>query len=277
MNKVICPVDFSDVSRVALQVAAKIAVDANVELIALHIANVPLKDLGGHSYEPFVLEDSMKSEEAMLKDWIKQLPLDQSILTYKVIIKNGFLLEELSELGDRSSLIVSGSSGSHDFVNKLMGSLTSDIFFKGVSPVLIIPKSFQHKSFQNICFATDLMAPPQGDVKGVLQLANSWAAHISFLSVMDNTKKIDIESVEQAFVHQYLKDAHNSNTSFHLNQASNPVQGIKHFMEKNKTDLLVLTHRDRSFWEGLFQKSTTGEFIWHTEVPLLLFHHVVEK
>jgi len=276
MNKIICPVDFSVLSRVALQVSAQLAVDFKVELIAIHVAHIPVSPIGEESYFPAAIEN-MKVEEDLLKQWIKQLPIEQTLLNYKVIAKSGFLLEELSELGDRSTLIVSGSAGMDDLVTRLMGTITSDLFFKGVSPVLLIPKGFEVKRFSNICFATDLMSPPQWDVHEIIAMAQCWGAHLAFLSVMDDAKIIDIERVEESFVHQYLKDTKYSNASFHLNQASNPVQGIKHFMQMNKTDLLVLTHRDRTFWQGLFEKSVSGEFIAHPEVPLLLFHHVVEN
>lgn len=278
MNKIICPVDFSPLSHMALKVAAKLAVDFNVELTVLHVVHFPIaNELPDQAILATGILDDLEKEKKKLTQWLHDLAPEHNALKSKVIVKTGFLLEELHALGDRESLIVSGTSGTNDFTNKLLGSITGDIFYKGVSPVLLIPQAYHHQPFLNICFATDLMAAPQWDVHEIIALGRRWGAHIAFLSVMDDVKRIDVEAVENSFVHQYLRDSGYENTSFHLSQASSPVEGIKAFMREQKTDLLVLTHKERSFWRALFEKSTSGAFVAHPEMPVLLFHEGPEK
>jgi nucleotide-binding universal stress UspA family protein len=178
---------------------------------------------------------------------------------------------------DSESLIVSGTSGMHNFTSKLMGSVTQEIFNQLPSSLLIIPANFEFTSFKRICFATDLMSPLKWDVEELLELSKKWEAHISFFSVLDESKLIDVEVIGDSFVHHYLKDLKYAYTSFHLNQADSAVQGIRKFVHDDKSDLLVLTHKDRTFWAGLFEKSVSGEFLANTEIPVLIFHQEVDK
>jgi nucleotide-binding universal stress UspA family protein len=48
------------------------------------------------------------------------------------------------------------------------------------------------------------------------------------------------------------------------------ISRIKRYCQKNKIDLLVLFHRQRSFLHGLFHESITGALIQHTAIPLLI-------
>ncbi len=278
MNKIICPVDFSPLSHVALHVAARLAIDFNVELYVLHVVHYPMaNEFPDQALISTAVVEELEEEKIQMKQWVNDLPVDQAVLRSKQFVKIGFLLEELDELSDRESLIVSGTSGTNDFINKLLGSITGDIFYKGESPVLLIPQGYQYKPFANICFATDLMSAPQWVVHQIIDIGRVWAAHIAFLSVMDDVKRIDVEAVEDSFVHQHLKDSDYAHTSFHLSQASSPVQGIKAFIREHQTDLLVLTHKERSFWRALCEKSTSGAFVAHPEIPVLLFHQEREK
>ncbi|MBY0383728.1 universal stress protein [bacterium] len=278
MKKIICPVDFSALSQVALHVAAQLSIDFKTELWVVHVAHFVVgNEVVDQSLASTGVVEDMEKERLQLQSLVKTLPLDQSLLRTKMIVKAGYLTEELQDLGDAESLIVSGTSGTHDWINKLLGSITGELFFKGNTPVLMIPKGYQYKPFSHICFATDLMSTPQWNLDVMLEMAEVWGAHLAVLNVMDDTKRVDVESVEESFVHQYLQKSRYDKTSFHVCQASSPIKGIKKFVKEQHMDLLVLTHRKRSFWAALLENSTSEEFVAHPEIPVLLFHESAEK
>ena len=52
--------------------------------------------------------------------------------------------------------------------------------------------------------------------------------------------------------------------------ADRPADGILHAAQADKTDLVVMLARPRSFWGQLFHRSVTAEVLLHSPVPVLV-------
>jgi universal stress protein A len=272
MKQVICPIDFSDLSKKSLSFAAEFAAKLNFSLLVVHVVHyVTSSDTNG-AIENIDIADNYKEEEKQLKHWVEQIAYEYPDLHVNSLIKVGLLSDVIAQIETPNTIVVSGTSGTSDFLSRLLGSVTQELFHQVSSPVIVIPKTYGDFKLTNVCYATDLLHEHQDHLTDVSNWVARFGACMQVLSVMEDLKHIDIEAVGKSFLNQYHKQHTFSNVTFHIKEASSPSKGIRAFVKEHDCDMLVLTHKERDFWSSIFEKSTSGEFIANSEVPVLVFH-----
>ena len=159
-----------------------------------------------------------------------------------------------------------GTQGASGLKEIFMGSMTVGVINKSEVPVLAIPSGYPYQPLKEITLAIDSEILRTSDVVDpLINLANTYSAHISILHV-DKTKKV--VGVD-AGVDIYLSDV---NHSYHLIKDYNINDGIDRFVLKSDSNLLCMVHRKRGFLDKLFHKSVTDKEAFNSPVPLLALH-----
>ena len=58
--------------------------------------------------------------------------------------------------------------------------------------------------------------------------------------------------------------------NFMVESAADVNTGMESYLNKNKGSILVMFYKNKSFFEYLFNRSTSLEMAYHTHVPLLV-------
>ena len=139
INKILCPVDFSDHSKRALEYAAFIAIANHATLILLHVIEHM------HNHDHFLILNLMPEElnEKLKEQAREKLTLlahpYQSSVTVETAIRTGKPFVEIVKMAKEFEIdqIVMGSHGRTGISHLLIGSVAEKVTRKAPCPVLI--------------------------------------------------------------------------------------------------------------------------------------------
>lgn len=137
ITRILCPVDFSEFSRRALDRAIAMATWYESELTVLRVfGSVPASDL------PAVALKEVNRERLMteMRRFVGQTPPDLSInlLVREAPDVRHEILAQADALG--ADLLVIGSHGRSGFERLLLGSVTEKVMRKAPCPVMVVPR-----------------------------------------------------------------------------------------------------------------------------------------
>lgn len=137
---VLCPVDFSDASRVALRYAAAIADHFGARLIVLTVDDPFLAEVAANAgYRPFLEAEMERELERFCADALQQMAAGPKSLQFRVAVGKpaAEILREAKELD--ADLIVISSQGRSGVRKVFFGSTTERVLRETAVPVLITP------------------------------------------------------------------------------------------------------------------------------------------
>ena len=190
--RILCPVDFSEASRHALDQAIVVARWFEARLAVLHVySNVllPVPGLAAHSYAASVPLDPTELER--LREQTRAFVAGSATDLTKVDI----LLEAgqpvphiLAAAGTHADLVVIGTHGTSGFEHLVLGSVTEKVLRKASCPVLTVPPR-AHAAlalpFKRILCAVDFSESSLAAAKMAFALAQEANAQLDLLHVLD--------------------------------------------------------------------------------------------
>lgn len=132
VSKILCPIDFSDISLRALDVAKDISERINAKLIIVHV--IPENKVRGIIEEPEGIEQYLE----YLKEEAKQ-EMEKFAKGYDSDILVGVPSEEILKIAGDVDLVVIGSKGRSYVEAVYVGSVAEAVIKASKKPVLIIP------------------------------------------------------------------------------------------------------------------------------------------
>lgn len=193
VRRILCPVDFSDVSRHALEHAIAVAKWYDSKITALHVIHAP-----GFLPQPPLLfaepSDSVmplkrrQELEQQLREWLE--PADRGGLATEVVFDDGQpvarILAHASTL--QVDLIVMGTHGLSGFDRFIMGSVTEKVLRKAECPVMTVPPASvttANVPYTRLLCPVDFSASSQAALRFTFSLAEESDAHLTLLHVLD--------------------------------------------------------------------------------------------
>lgn len=272
-NKILVPVDFSDVSNNALEYALELVKQNNSELHLLHAYDSQI-----FMYDPIQLSPEESDGEKEITDHLEKL-------RKKILLKNpafkvvyyatlGVPVDEINAYSQKEKidLIVIGTQGAGYIQERMLGSTASLLIRSAKTPVMVIDKNVTFKTPKQIVLAADFL---KTDHKKVLEplkdLASLYGSHICILNVYPHVQLIpSVEEIPEGFrLDYYLKDIEHTFFSLESNQI---VPSINQFISDHEIDLIAMIARKHSFFSRIFREPVTTEMSFHSRVPLLVLH-----
>ena len=275
-KKFIVPVDFSTTSQNAYLYARELAklYDARIEVVHVYMGSLNIND-------PLVIRQGKGIADVLqeqLDDLVKLYPREEgSDVATEVEVStrliHGFTIKKLVELSreDTTNMIVIGATGQGDAIDRLMGSVSSEVAQKAYCPVLVIPKGAKFFGLENILYSSNYESADYRMLERIIEFNKSFGAVLHFIHV--NEKGEDYDPVENK-IFDKLFERGEPNYAFNLAsvQSSSVMKGILQYSEENEVDLVVLVNRQRSFWESIIGASMTKKLALRTRVPILVYH-----
>jgi nucleotide-binding universal stress UspA family protein len=140
-NKIMCPIDFSEGSRVALREAVKLAKESGGELVLAHIWTPPIM----LASEPVGLPASMLASlvvdaEKMLSDVAASARAD-GVAKVTPVFRSGAPWQEIVDIAKSDpsiELVVIGTHGRTGIRHALLGSVAEKVVRHSKCPVLVM-------------------------------------------------------------------------------------------------------------------------------------------
>ncbi|MBE7447111.1 MAG: universal stress protein [Planctomycetia bacterium] len=139
LKKILCPVDHSECSYLALKYAISLALKDEAKLYLMHVIDTRLYDTEIYKFSPYKFDEIDMNK--IREDLIKSLPEGTTdVLEVETIVIKGIPFYEIvnsaTEIG--ADLIVIGTHGRTGLSHVVMGSVAEKVVRKASCPVLTV-------------------------------------------------------------------------------------------------------------------------------------------
>ncbi|MCB0669085.1 MAG: universal stress protein [Saprospiraceae bacterium] len=263
MYQVICPTDFSEVSKGALQYAISLLNDLGGHLQVTHFYQIPPATSHNKMMDDMVKDGAEEEMQILLNDNTPRLGSGQ---TMDQLVKRGDCADQLCFLtkDGHVDLIVMGSNSSIHKMNLIFGSTAKSVINRVKVPVIVVPPGGDYRPYQKIVLACEDLI--QAEVlEFVSSLGRNSLHHLYFLHVGE----ISFEKEIIDYYNRYLKDF---SYSLHNIEGDDVLTGVNLFVQEVGADLLVMIKRKKNYLQRLFAVSHTDLELFQAEIPLLIMH-----
>lgn len=272
MVNILVPTDFSDLSKVALDFAVKVANKLDGTVTLLHVVTLiqPTRAsmrLRLEMVEEEIISCAKEDMRTLVAEVSGKLTTTHPI-QWSVVQGSSFdstVKKEAKRL--RSGLIVMGTRGANGLKRVVLGSNTVSVLESSHIPVLVVPELAEFGSFSDLVFATDLRHL-EDELQLMLPYIRIFDSNISIFHVVpgqDGVKEA-IGQIEKAIAGMDYKKF-----SIHVEVAKDIDEAMEVYLKQNRCDLLTTFTREHSFYERLFDRSLTRKLAFHSKTPLLAF------
>ena len=287
--KILLPVDFSDYSNKASEMALDWAVRLQAEIMILHVYFNPIINTLPFS-EAYVYDASldemaadMESQaEKDIEKFVKNFKsLKVKVGGEKIIIKQNLLRgvaeEEIIRYSNeyQPTVIIMGTRGKDRKAADLIGSVTAEVIEIARFPVLAVPEDYEYRGIEkikHILYATNFDEADFVALNKLEQLVNPLNVKIYFVHVGTNEEskwdKIKLKSlkahVEKKFPASVVECDLIENEDFWV--------GLEGYIQHKKIDMISLTTRRRNLLARLINPSIGKKMLFHSNTPILVFH-----
>lgn len=292
-DNVLCPVDFSKNSELALDYALSLAVQHSARVCVMHVLPDVLADPDVYPYLSEPVLPSGESRERALEQLgafvhralAKDVPVD-------VALEQGDVVETVVEKASKipADLVVLGTHGRRGLARLLMGSVTERVLRHATPPVLSIsPHASAPPSvgvpFRNVLCPIDFSPSSMQALELALSLVGEEGT-VTLLHVVEfyvdkaggEAIAFDLDSVRQAQTKRALEQleeavGHDVRSRTKLETVTldvgAPYKEILRVAERDETDAIVMGVMGRSAADLFFFGSTTNHVVRTAHCPVL--------
>lgn len=264
MYRIICPTDFSEVSKNALLYAISLVNDLGGHLHVVNFYEVPHATGHEQMMDDMIREGAEKEMEQLITASTQWLSSDRSI---DYLVHRGECAEQLRIMAkdDQFDLIVMGSQNSTHKMKLIFGSTTKSVINHVDRPTIVVPPSIKYRPIEKIVFAAEGIIR-DSLLEFIAEFGDNTLRHLYFLHVGDI-------NVEKELIDHYGRFMSDYSYSFHNIEGDDILNGINMFAGEVEADLLIMEKKKKNFFQRLFGVSHTDLELFRAEIPLMVLHH----
>lgn len=271
MKKILVPTDFSSTANTALRYAEALSKHWDAALDAIHVYNFEyLEQNLSDRLRDSLREEKMEAAHRNFNEELKEMGLENSD-RIEAVLREGYAGEETVAyaLEQEVDLIVMGTRKEHNTLEKIFGSVSTDVVRRAQSPVLVVPEGANFEEIENIGYATDFNLSDAYAFDELKQFAKDFNAKLHLVHVTDEGKEDEMvsELSDKGWFESTEQDV-----SFTMLRSESVVDGLDGFAKDKNLDIMAMFIPHRSFWERIFHRSFTRRMVFHSDLPLLIFH-----
>lgn len=288
IRRILVPVDFTPHSENAIYYAVMVAsyLKADIKLF-----NAYLDPLGNpHTYfESYAFhpdfdkiineieqetEKNLQSLTKRIEANIKEKGISGVNISYDMAKGNSVDAVLLHNEEYNPGLIIIGTRGSELDGIRSFGSFTSHIMDKSTVPVLAIPAGYNSLNInppQRILYATDFDDTDFSALSRLISILHPFKAKVYCVHVArkDVGKEDELLMLElRKYLFETLGEV---NFECGLLESNDMQHGIDKFIVSRNIDVLAINTQKRNLLQRIFKPSITKKFLFHSEIPLLVF------
>jgi nucleotide-binding universal stress UspA family protein len=279
MKKILVPTDFSNPAKLAVEVACEIARKANAEVVLLHVIEVP-------STESFNVEGQI----GQLNEWDdklftlklielakKQMALLTKVAeeynvkaTCRIKIGNPFHGIRTTIAEQKADLIVMGTSGHSRLEEMIVGSNTEKVVRHSKCPVLTVHEKSDGINFKNIVYATSMNNSEKAFAEVVKNAQDMYGATVHLVRI-NTPMNFKPDTVVKPVMETFARKVGLKNYETHIFNDFSEEEGIIHFADSIKADLIAMATHGRTGFAHVLIGSIAEDVANHARKPVLTY------
>lgn len=198
--KILVPIDFSDLSIKALDVANRFAKLFNGTITPLH-AYIPVTDMDGFNILGGAVgtDETMRNVEQVVTQRLNDLVKEnlESGIGNDPVVEVGNPANAIASVAENFDMIVMGTHGRTGFKRLLMGSVAERVLRTCPKPVLLIEEFSKTFPIKNILVTTDFSRNAQKAFPYAKTIAEKTGASINLVHVVSKDNFEDLKEIDQ--------------------------------------------------------------------------------
>ncbi len=289
INKILVPVDFSDESNNAMNIAASLAKKLNAKITLFHAIDTPVVSEHKDSFDltristmpyddPGMYRAYMDKITSRVKDKITELKEKHSAIEIQEHIVFDDFQKQLYEIIEKENtdLIVLGSKGASGFEEVMIGSNAEKIIRHAKKPVITVKDPVHKFDLKNIVFASSFEKVNKKVIDFLFSFQKAFESKMHLLKIISpNSFSTTKESQNQ--LKKFAIENNLSNYSINIYNSYSEEEGIRDFAKENNADLIAMTTHGRTGLSHLFLGSIAEEVTNHSVLPVLTFNEKMFK
>ena len=290
IEKILCPVDFSEYSAKAYEYAQSLAQHYGAKLLLQHVVQ-PLTSAYPYYAFPDAINEVFWNLETRADEKLSELMSGHRVdgIETQRFVHKGTVPECVLAFAENqgADLIVMGTHGRHGFDHFTMGSVTEKVLRKARCPVLVVRKpahdfvnpgdAAEPVRLKKILFCTDFSEYSSRALTYALSLAMEYNADLTLLHVLEDVPPTDDLQKSVAEITRRLEELAPPEAGDWCKVHSavrigKPYQQILQIVLENETDLVVMGVRGRNAVDLALFGSTTHRVIQLGTSPVLAVH-----
>ena len=275
MEKILCPIDFSDASLNALEFAVAIGEKNHSQIILVNIFTEADFDLilehqgVDQEYEELIKVAEMKLQS--ISNEINKMSKPKGLKECIYWLKSGKVIDVLNECArdEKVDLIVIGATGASNFDKRYIGSKAVSIVENAKCNVLCVPENRNYEGIDRIVYATDYQEEDKIAIQLLVLLAQQMGASIDILHISHHNDTID-KAIYEDYIREMKAFVDYDKLSFNREVYHHISEGLENYMKKTGSDLLVLLYKRHDFFENLFRNSLTKHLSNFADFPFMV-------
>lgn len=278
IRKILFPTDFSDAAQNAFHHCLAFADKMEAGIVLLHAIFPEYEALDLPIMAAKATQEKVEAARLMLDSFIAS-SVDQ--MKKKQPLKNPPRVEKEVEIGspggviiniarrEEADLIIMGTRGEHNALEKAFGSVTTGVIERAHCPVMVIPEEAPIDTIDIIAYASDLSeADPYHVWKAahILECFNPILHVVHIRGSRNSTEEVDFAEMEDFFREQ----APALQVIFHNIRGMTVENALEEFVDTYDVDVLCMYAPNHNLLERIFYDSRTRRMAMKTHIPLLL-------
>ena len=278
IKNILVPIDFSEKSKNAMNLAAQMAIRHEAKLILLHIC--PTFNLIDRTGKQVIgaetLQENLTNAEEELDELKVDLQIDHNI-SIQTIIKTENIVDGINELvqTENVDLVVIGTGGKQNLKQLFLGSNSYNVLLNADCSVLLVPETFSQTFFKKILFPVRVKSELLEKTDLSILLANKNDGDINLLGV-ENVNAL--QNIKETF-NQIERNLQLKAASFfsEFKSSDDNAKIIANATKENDCDLILLSDQDEDSWKSFMADNFFKKIINETNVPLFIVKSHLKK
>lgn len=280
--KILVPIDFSDRSKKALEVADRFAdlMDGKVTPFYSHLPISELDEpyalgMSSKMYQNFEeLEETLSSRvDDAAREYIDQDRLEKP----EVVLGNA--AQGIIDASKNFDYVIMSSHGRTGFSRFLLGSVAEKVMRLAHTPVMIVENDSEVGNFDNILVTTDFSDNAAEAYSHALEIAKQSKGKIDILHILsfdqfdDKEKDLSLKNIREERLkllkREYFNDISDRVSHEVIVSEDSPHEAIFNHVSSNNYNLIVMATVGRTGINYLMMGSTTANVVRHVKTAVL--------
>lgn len=280
--KILVPIDFSDRSKKALEIAQKFAVLMDGKVTPFY-SHMPISELD----EPYALGMSTKMYQKF--DDLEKTLKDRVISISKELVNDDYLTDPVILMGNAAQgiidtsedydCVIMSSHGRTGFTRFLLGSVAEKVLRLSTKPVMIIENESDVAEFEKILVTTDFSENSAGAFPMAIDIAKKNNAKIDLVQILsfdqfdDEEKDLSLKKIREERLKIVLKEhfheISDQVTAKVIVSQDSPHEAIFNLVKQSDYNLIIMATVGRTGISYLMMGSTTANVVRHVKTAVL--------
>ncbi|WP_258104293.1 universal stress protein [Marinoscillum sp. MHG1-6] len=272
MKTLIVPYDFSTEAEFALNTAIQLAKIQEATIKLIHVVEVPsgylslYPEYGGFQMENLYNDQIIKVLEDKLNHVVEKHLSGDLMISGDLLYGKPFDSIQKTIVSEQADLIVMGSKGASGLKEIFVGSNTERVIRYSEVPVLTVKHEVDFSQMSEMVFATDFS--DNKSIKLAKDLQKMLGLKMKLLKVYNSSDWAYTEDTAIERIQEFAKYHHFKDYTYHVYDSPFVTDGILHFSEKEKADLIVMGTHGYTGIGHLIAGSNAESVANHTKIPI---------